>query len=130
METDRPAPLENRKRGAPKRDEAILAEWKPKARVSDDLERELAVAPGVRPLVLWWAPQRNATEHKGAGLVGKFLVAVCSVLTNEADGVLSKNSICLRVRQLATKVWCTEEVIASRVVGCSSASYPAVAPLV
>ena len=23
--------------------------------------------------------------------------------------VLSKNSICLRVRQLATKVWCTEE---------------------
>ena len=71
----------------PKRDEAILAEWKSKAWVSDDLKRELAVASGMRQLVWWRAAQRNTTEDEWAGLVGKFLVAVCPVLTNEADGV-------------------------------------------
>lgn len=48
MEADGPAALKNGEGGDPERNDAILTEGKSKAGVSDDLKRELTIAPGMR----------------------------------------------------------------------------------
>jgi hypothetical protein len=52
-------------------DRLFFVAGKPKTWVSDDLKRELTVAPGVRQLILRRTPQGNAAEHKRAGLAGE-----------------------------------------------------------
>ena len=60
----------------------------------------------VRPL----APQRRHIRHHAVAQAEDISLRHAPITDGmSANPVLYKNSICLRVRQLATKVWYTEE---------------------
>ena len=84
---DQPTLLENREGRDPNGDEAVLAKRQTEPRVPDDIEGELAVAPGMGELVYRGSPQRNATEDERASVVGEFLLAVSALLAHQADGI-------------------------------------------
>jgi hypothetical protein len=86
LEADGTGLLLHGERGDPDGNEAVLTERKTEARVTGDIEEELAIASGVSELVFWWAAQGDTTKDERSGMVGKFLRAVLSRLTDEADG--------------------------------------------
>jgi len=72
--------------GDPDGNEAVLTKRKTEARVTGDIEEELAIASGVSELVFWWAAQGDTTKDERSGMVGEFLRAVLSRLADQADG--------------------------------------------
>jgi hypothetical protein len=84
---DYSALLENGEGGNPNGNETVLAKGKAKARMADDIQSKLAVAPGVSQLVGWGTPQRNTAKDEWSGVVGELLLAVPAFLTHQADGI-------------------------------------------
>lgn len=71
--------------GHPDRDQAVLAERKTELGMPDDLKKEMAIAPGMRTLVLRRATQRDTTENKRPRMEGNFLFAIVTLLADELN---------------------------------------------
>jgi hypothetical protein len=69
----------------PDGNKAILTKGQAEIGVPSNIEEEFAVAPSERKLMFWWAAKWNTTVHKWSGIVGELLLAVFSLLPDEAD---------------------------------------------
>ncbi len=87
VKVDGAGPLLYRQGGNPNGDQAILPKGQTESGVPGDIKGEFPIASAVSELVSRWAAKRNATENERSGVVGKFLVAVLSILADQADGL-------------------------------------------
>jgi len=55
--------------------------------VPDDIQAEVAVAPGMGELVCRRSAQRKATEDERTSMVGELLLTVSAFLAHQANGV-------------------------------------------
>jgi len=53
--------------------------------MSDNVKKELSVAPSVDELILGEGTQRNAAEHKGPGVKRNSLFALLTLFSNHQD---------------------------------------------
>lgn len=84
-EVDRTGLLLHRQCGNPDRNQPVLAEWQAVIRMSNDVEKEFAIAPAMDELGGWGAAEGKSAENEGPHIEGKLLPAGRSLLPDQAD---------------------------------------------
>jgi hypothetical protein len=63
--------------------------------MASDVEKEFSIAPAMCQLALWRAAKWNPAKNKRPSIVGELLLAVLSLLVDEADGLyLLESKLC------------------------------------